>query len=865
MTEKRQAERKLLLTGATLVGLGAGMMMGTNVKADSTNTVNTTQDQTTQSASLLKSNYPVSGVGEDSASGTGDEAASDGSSSAGTGSNTDTGDGQTDTSVTGDPNTATDDQSDFSFSQNGDGNYTVTGYTGAAQKAANGGVDPTYSTDVTIPDTYKDGYVTAIGNNAFNNEAGDNDNLSIVDGLTSVTFGKNIQQIGDYAFAGNKLTSISFPDSTWSIGKHAFENNQLSDLTLNKVTQIGDYAFSGNSLTKISFPDSTWSVGAYAFSNNQLSYIDLNHVTQVNDHAFIDNNLSKLVISDKTTNIADYAFEGNHITDLTLGSSLQTIGISAFQNNGVAGVITFPSSLIRVGDNAFADNAITGVVFDNEPSGTTTDKSSSIGTGAFQHNQIIGIVTLPDSLTELGDYAFADNKITGLNFNDKITKMNTGVFENNNLQGSLALPENIIYVGNSAFYNNEIDSLTLDKSLKTIGTSAFANNNLSDNVVIPNSVTSVGESSFENNELTGVDLTGSLDNLGNKAFNTNNLQTINIEQTIKAIGDEAFSNQETLPVSVYASVTQALDVKKSIAKQLGLSADHLAQLKFKLGDTDLNYDEANDKLTLPKDYQGKDTVMKLVLASDGPDTGWYGTKDLELTLNKKMVIADVTIPSNLNTDPVVPKVEGQVGAQVKVKVPNIAGYSVSPTSIYATVNDDGAITANRSVEYTANTGSHTDPDDGNSGTGSDTGTDSGTGTNPDTGSNTGTNTDPDSGSNTDTGSGTDTNKNSGTDSNSDSGSEITDSNTSTTAQSNSSISTNSADGKSNQSGKTISVNYDNVISKSVRYEPTDLTKNNNPVITSQLPQTSEKSNSLSWLGVIILGFLGLLGFNRRKN
>src|SRR5699024_3360405 len=128
------------------------------------------------------------------------------------------------------------------------------------------------------------------------------------------------------------------------------------------------------------------------------------------------------------------------------------------------------------------------------------------------------------------------------------------------------------------------------------GTYSFAKNNLSDNLIVPSSVTSVGESAFADNGLTGVDLKGSLDNLGSNSFDSNDLQNINIEQGIKTIGDGSFSNQKHLSVTAEASFTKALDVKKNIAKQLGLSIDRLSGLKFTLNNNVLDYDESKDEL-----------------------------------------------------------------------------------------------------------------------------------------------------------------------------------------------------------------------------------------------------------------------------
>ncbi|WP_125713695.1 leucine-rich repeat protein [Companilactobacillus kedongensis] len=653
MREKSKLKRNLLLTSATLVGLGTGLMLGTNVKADSTDRSIPSQVPVENDSSILETkqanaDQPAT-TGDKSDSSivdTGDSTAgSDTSDSGTTGTGVDSkdndpgttdkeatsdpdktsGSGDTSTTETTDPVTAkdnvtdpnTDSQSDLSYSQDANGNYIVTGYTGAAQKTANGEKTPKYSTDITIPDYYKGMPVIAIAANAFNNDGDSDDNLSVVDGLTSVTLGKNLQWIGNGAFEGNKLTSISFTDGIWSIGVDAFKNNELVDVDLNQVAQINSDAFSGN-------------------------------------------DISKVVIPDKTTNIAENAFKDNKITDLTLGKNLETVGTSAFENN-----------------------------------------------------QIAGTIVLPDKLAQLGDYVFANNKITGIKFNGLITKMNTGVFENNNLKGSLVLPDNVVNIGDESFANNQLDDLTLNSDVVTIGTNSFTNNNLSGTLTIPKSVASIGNSSFANNNLTGIILDGDLDSLGDKAFSANNLQSVKINGKIGTIGNEAFSDQKKMAATVYATYTKALGVRAAIAKNLGLSSDQMTQLKFSMDGSALDYDEYSDQLTIPNDYRGQNVTVTFELSSGGLDTGWYGTRDLKLTLVKKMVTADVNIPSNLADQPwvtsVVKNVTGQVGTDVTVDVPEVLGYIADKKTIQATVNDNGTITANESVDYEPDFGPHEDP------------------------------------------------------------------------------------------------------------------------------------------------------------
>lgn len=109
-----------------------------------------------------------------------------------------------------------------------------------------------------------------------------NSELSYVAKLKQVTIGKNVKNIGDYAFHGCKnLNSITLPDSVTNIGNCAFEDCGLTSVTLtDSVTSIGDYAFCEcNSLTDVYYTDSEerWkaiSIGSYntCLTNAEIHY-----------------------------------------------------------------------------------------------------------------------------------------------------------------------------------------------------------------------------------------------------------------------------------------------------------------------------------------------------------------------------------------------------------------------------------------------------------------------------------------------------------------------------------------------------------------------------------------------------------------
>ena len=393
---------------------------------------------------------------------------------------------------------------------------------------------------ITLPTEYNGKIVIGLENNAF----------SGVTGVKEMTFGDGYYSFGTTPLGGlvelEKLTFVAFP-SEGLFYKFFGESVGAVPSTLKEVSYFGPNAVPANAFANMSHLqkvtiDRANTIGESAFSEcTSLTEVVLSGtgLSTIGDSAFRNTySLTSLYYAGSVSSVPEGTFYGAGTNGdgftLTLASSVSSIPADFFYNGvgGVSGVVPKLTSvvfegngLLTAGNNAFRD--VRFLAGDFDLSGCT-----SVGSYAFYGTAITGL-TLSDSLTNIGEYAFADCKSLGTLSAD--ASIGSYAFAGSGSDMTIAFGSAATVIGDNAFYGAKIDDIT------------FA----------PNGVTSIGPSAFRASSIASVVLPEGLTEIDSYAFASSSVEELTLPVSLRTIGSHAFADMRSLSLLTIRSAALA--------------------------------------------------------------------------------------------------------------------------------------------------------------------------------------------------------------------------------------------------------------------------------------------------------------------
>ncbi len=445
-------------------------------------------------------------------------------------------------------------------------------------------------TSISIPSS-----VTSIWNSSFNR----------CTSLETVVF-EGATDISDYAFSKcEKLNKVVFPEDfggKYICGRAFNECISLKEITIPYRASVQGYMFEKCELDKVIISEGISGLVWHAFVNAKVKEFVIPSTVKTVKSDFSNVALERVTLSEGVLTISSGVFVNcTNIQTVIIPRSVSTMYADSFASNTVLLVyensyahqfamdnnllffvydgVNIPK-IVTVDDVVYCvmpdyavaiayKGAATEVVIPEAVDGVTVTELRA----TFRNNTTITSITLPETLTNIGDYTFQGcTALATVNVPENVINIGKYAFHNCYLLSSKVVLKGVVTIGFGAFHScYTISNLELGENLKNIGQNAFFGCSGIKTLTIPSSVESIGESSFENcagiteltigtgiksipynafrgcGSLVTVSLSDGLNSIGSFAFAyCSSLKTITIPDTVTAIGTGGFYHNSSL-------------------------------------------------------------------------------------------------------------------------------------------------------------------------------------------------------------------------------------------------------------------------------------------------------------------------------
>ena len=328
--------------------------------------------------------------------------------------------------------------------------------------------------------------------------------------FTTVIIPEGIKRIGKSAFENcTDIVKVVLPESLECIDDSAFKGcTNLSDINLpDNISYLGKLAFASTAITELEIPENTVEINESCFSNcSKLTTVTFNESLEtIRQYAFYRTAIKDVYIPDGTSSIDGTAFMSTPWLD-GYDSDFIVINNTLVRYKGSASLIQIPGNVYYISDRAFYNTPIKGVMLHS--------KIWGIGDEAFSQTSGLSNMTIPETVTYIGEGVFKGSGVGVVEFPSWMTKIPDYTFYDSEIN-TLCLHSNITEIGDYA-YAKSTCSGPIPDYVRKIGAYAFDSSSIKGNIQLEN--VDIGEYAFYMCKgIQTVDISGKSD-IGNYAF-----------------------------------------------------------------------------------------------------------------------------------------------------------------------------------------------------------------------------------------------------------------------------------------------------------------------------------------------------------